>query len=159
MPRTAHPITASAHCGTYGCGHIAKSSDRYVKRAGILHQRRLAGHRFSTTGEDQRTLAALALMRQGRPCIEVRNYADPGALSARNVPVTPATADPMGLSDECVEVMTLVAQGYSHPEVAAMTHRATETVRSLVAVARRATAAHTQEGAVVALYGLGIIED
>lgn len=157
MPTTTHPVTASIYCGSYQCGHIARSSDRAIKRALVLHLIREAGTTPDTRNENADTLAALALMASGRPCSEVRNYRTPG-YTAATVPVTPATADPFGLSDECVEVMALVAQGYSHPEIATMTHRAKETVRSLVSVARKATSAHSQEAAAARLFVLGIIE-
>lgn len=157
MPTTTtHPVTSAIHCASYQCGHIARSDDRAIKRALFLYLRREAGHTFTTRGEGSDVIAALALMREGRPCSEVRNYRTPGVRAA-DVPTTPANVAEVRVSPQVVEVVTLIAQGYDIPEIAAMTHRAIETVRSLLAVARRATGAHTSHGAAVALVGLGLI--
>lgn len=161
MPRTStptheHPVSASIHCSSYQCGHIDRSDDRAIKRALFLYLRREAGHTFSTRGEGADVLAAYRLMRTGRPCTEVRNYRTPGVTSA-TTPTTPATVTEVKVSPQVCEVITLVCQGYDIPEVAAMTHRSPETVKSLLSVARKATGAHTSKGAGVALVGLGII--
>jgi len=157
MPAHTHPVTSASHCGRYDCGHILRSDDQALKRAAFLHLRREAGHTFTTRGETGDVLAALTLMRQGRPCSEVRNYRTPGVRAA-DVPTTPATVTDVRVSPQVVEVMTLAAQGYDIPEIAEQTYRAVETVRSLMAVARKATGAHSTMAAAVALQGLGIID-
>lgn len=154
---TASPVTASIQCGAYQCGHITRSDDRAIKRALFLWLRREAGHKVSTSKEAADTLAALALMTAGRPCSEVRNYRTPG-LKAADKAATPATVTEVSLTPQVLEIMQLVAQGYDIPEMAEMTFRAQETVRSHMTRARKATHAHTSHAAAVALAGLGLIE-
>jgi DNA-binding NarL/FixJ family response regulator len=95
-------------------------------------------------------------MRSGRPCSEVRNYRTPGVRAA-DVPATPATCTDVSLSPQVLEVMALVAQGWDIPEIAEATFRSTETVRSHMSRARKATSAHSSMAACVALAGLGLI--
>jgi DNA-binding NarL/FixJ family response regulator len=151
-----NPITSAAHCGRYDCGHILRSDDRALKRAAFLHLSREAGLTVSTSGEAADVLAALALMRDGRPCSEVREYRTPG-VSAATRPTTPATVSEVVVSEQVVEVYRLLVQGYDIPEIAEATYRATETVRSLLAVGRKRTGAHSSMAAGVALTRLGLL--
>lgn len=153
MPRRTadpnHPITSSARCASYQCGHISRSEDQAIKRALVLHLAKQAGVSFSTRGEGTDVLAAYRLMQAGRTCAEVRNYA--GTAPADPVTREGATSASGSITPQVCEVMALIAKGHSHPQVAEATGRQTETVRSLVARARMLTGAHTQEDAVVAL--------
>lgn len=151
-----NPVTASMHCGAYQCGHILRSDDRALKRAAFLHLRREAGHTVSTRNEAADVLAALALMGSHRPCSEVREYRTPG-VTASTRPATPATVTEVSLSPQVLECIQMVAQGYDIPEIAEATFRSTETVKSHLSRARKATHAHTSHAAAVALAGLGLI--
>lgn len=151
-----HPVTSASHCGRYDCGHILRSDDMALKRAAFVHLCREADVFVSTEDEAADVLAALALMMSGRPCSEVRAYRTPGITTA-NRPSTPATVTTVNLSSEVLEVMGYVARGYDIPEIAAVTYRATETVRSHMARARKATDAHSSMAACVALTRLGLI--
>lgn len=147
------PVTAAMHCGRYDCGHIVRSTDRALKRALFLYLAEADGQGYlGSRREAAEVLAALALMRAGAPCQAVAGYATEATAPA---PVVVATEAP-SLTPQQIEVLTLVAEGYAFPEIAAETGRATETVRSLSAAARRATGAHsTHEAAMVASrYGL-----
>lgn len=143
-------IASAVHCGRYDCGHITRSDDRAVKRALYLYLRREAGHRVSTASEGADVLAVLALMREGRPCTEVREWRVAGVRRAE-APATPATteAPALKITPQMTEVIGLVAQGYDIPEIAASTYRAEETVRSLLARCRKATNAHSSVAAAV----------
>lgn len=125
-------ISSSIHCGRYDCGHITRSDSQAVKRALALYLAREAGLTVDTSSEEADTLAVLGLMRAGRPCTEVRNYRTAGVTSA-TTPATPANTDTpaVRITPEMVEVAALILQGYDYPEIAARTHRAKETVRSL----------------------------
>jgi DNA-binding NarL/FixJ family response regulator len=154
MP-TTHPVSAAVHCGRYDCGHILRSDDRALKRAAFLYLAREGGVEVSIANEAADVLAALALMRAGRPCSEVREYRTPGVRSSEVR--SPATVSTVRLSDEVREVMALAVRGYDIPEIAEMTYRSVETVRSHFAKARKATDAHSTMAAGVALVRLGII--
>lgn len=151
-------LESAIHCGRYDCGHVTRSDDRAVKRALVLYLAREGGVEVSTAGEPADVLAVLGLMRAGRPCSEVREWRTAGVTRA-TTPPTPATTDgPLcRVSPEVLEVAALYAQGYDIPEVAEMTYRRPETVRSHLKVARRATAAHSSHAAVVTLARWGMI--
>lgn len=151
-------IESAVHCGRYDCGHIVRSDDRAIKRALVIYLAREAGVAVDTTHDGADVDAVLALMRAGRPCTEVREWRTPGVTRA-TAPATPATVDaPLRrVGPEVCEVATLYGQGYDIPEVAAMTYRRPETVRSHLKVARQATAAHSSHAAVVTLAKWGII--
>lgn len=143
-------IASAVHCGRYDCGHITRSDDRAIKRALFIYLRREAGHAVSTADEAGDVLAVLALMREGRPCTEVREWRVQGVTRA-TAPATPATTDAPAIkvTPQMTEVIGLVAQGYDIPEIAAMTYRSTETVRSLLGRCRKATNAHSSVAAAV----------
>lgn len=150
-------VTSAVHVGRYDCGHILRSDDRALKRAAFIHLAREGGVQVSTASDGADVLAALALMTASRPCSEVRAYRTPGVTAATR-PTTPATVTEVKVSAQVAEVMGMVVQGYDIPEIAVATYRSTETVRSHMAVARRATGAHSSMAAGVALVRLGIID-
>jgi DNA-binding NarL/FixJ family response regulator len=153
------PSVASAvHCGRYDCGHVTRSDDRAIKRALVIYLAREAGLAPSTADEAADVLAVLALMREGRPCSEVREWRTAGVTRA-TAPATPATTDGprIRVTPQMCEVATLIAQGYDIPEVAEATYRSVETVRSLLARCRQATAAHSSHAAVVTLARWGYV--
>lgn len=137
-------ISSAIHCGRYDCGHITRSDSQAVKRALALYLAREAGLAVDTSTEEADTLAVLGLMRAGRPCTEVRNYRTAGVTSA-TTPATPATteAPAIRVTPEMCEVAALILQGYDYPEIAARTHRAKETVRSLARRVIRVANAHS----------------
>lgn len=151
-------VSSAVHCGRYDCGHVTRSDDRAVKRALALYLAREAGMDVSTATEEADVLAVLGLMRAGRPCSEVRDWRVPGVRRA-DVPATPATTDAplITITPQMCEVATLVLQGYDIPEVAEATYRAEETVRSLLARCRKATAAHSSVAAGVKMAEWGFV--
>lgn len=153
-------IASSIHCAAYQCGHIGRSDDLAVKRALYLHLCRESGVEPMPVpgGDTDETLAVLALMREGRPCSEVRNYRTAG-VTAATTPATPATTEEeaITITPQMVEVATLIASGYSYPEVARMTGRKTETVRSLAKRCIRAANAHTAMAAVAKMTEWGYL--
>lgn len=152
MPNTSHPISTASLCAAYQCGHIMRSDDLAIKRALFLFTRRTRGATVSTRGESADVRAALSLMMAGRSCAQVKGYATTG--QALPAPV----AHPVGTyvpSDEVLEVLALVAQGYDIPEIAEQTHRAIETVRSLMGMARKRTGSHTTMDAACVLAEAG----
>lgn len=151
-------IASSVHCGRYDCGHILRSDDQAIKRALFIYLRREAGHAVSTADEAADVLAVLALMREGRPCSEVREWRTPGVTRA-TAPAIPATTDAPAIkvSPQMVECVALVAQGYDIPEIAQATYRSTETVKSLLTRCRQATNAHTSMAAAVKFAEWGLI--
>jgi DNA-binding NarL/FixJ family response regulator len=151
-------IASAVHCGRYDCGHVTRSDDRAVKRALVIYLAREAGLDPSIAREDADVLAVLALMREGRPCAEVREWRTAGVTRA-TTPATPATTDAprIKVTPQMIEVAGLVAQGYDIPEVAAATYRSVETVRSLLARCRQATAAHSSHAAAVKMAAWGYI--
>jgi DNA-binding NarL/FixJ family response regulator len=151
-------VASAVHCGRYDCGHVTRSDDRAIKRALVIYLAREAGLAPSTAAEAADVLAVLALMREGRPCSEVREWRTAG-VTRSTAPATPATTDApvIKVTPQMCEVATLVAQGYDIPEVAEATYRSVETVRSLLARCRKATSAHSSHAAVVTLARWGHI--
>lgn len=151
-------IASAVHCGRYDCGHITRSDDRAVKRALALYLSREAGLPVDTSGEEADVLAVLGLMRAGRPCMEVRNYRTPG-VTAASTPATPATTDAPALTitPEMVEVAGLILQGYDYPEIAEMTYRRKETVRSHAKRITKAANAHSAMAGAVKMVEWGYV--
>lgn len=143
-------------CGTedYHCGHLSRSSSRTVKRALFLYLAEVEGLGYlGGRSEGAEVLAVLNLMRTGAECADILDVAEgnlPAGVTTVEVAVTPITPDQ-------AEVLNLVTLGYSYPEIAAETGRATETVRSLVKGAMRRTLTHTAIDAAVAAAGQGWI--
>lgn len=159
MPNTSHPVTSATLCAEYGCGHIMRSDSLPIKRARYLYLRRTRGAIVSTRGEAADVRAALALMMAGRSCAEVRASVNHDGTAT--LPTTVPAPLPSGTyvpSDEVIEVLTMVAQGHDIPEIAAATHRAIETVRSLMAVARKRTGSHDSMVAAAVLAEWGYLD-
>lgn len=153
-------VASAVHCGRYDCGHVTRSDDTAVKRALYVYLRREAGAVIDTSTEGADVLAVLALMRAGRPCMEVRNWRTPG-VTAATTPATPANTDAplVKVSPQMIEVAQGVARGMDIPEIAEATYRSVETVRSLLGRCRQATAAHSSVAAAVKMAEWGLIED
>lgn len=141
--------------GHYHCGHVTRSSSRPVKRALFLFLAESEGLGYlGTRTEAAEVLAVLALMRQGAHCAEVLAAGGAAATALIEASVTDRQRD---CTPEQVEVLRLVAEGFSYPEIAAETGRATETVRSLVKAAMRNTCTHTAVDAAVTLAEWGVL--
>lgn len=151
-------VSSAVHCGRYDCGHVTRSDDRAIKRALVIYLAREAGVAVDSTADGADVHAVLGLMRSGRPCSEVREWRTAGVTRA-TAPATPATteAPAIRVTPQMIEVATLVAQGYDHPEIAESTYRSVETVKSLLARCRKATNAHSSYAAAVTLARWGYI--
>lgn len=154
--RVASPVAMSCAEGRYDCGHITRSSSRPVKRALFLYLAEVEDLGYlGSRNEPVEVLAALALMREGAECAAILEAGDPQGVVARLVEQV-GTLD-RDLTPQQVEVLTLVAEGYSYPEIAQATGRATETVRSLVKAAMRNTLTHSAMDAAVEAARHGLI--
>jgi DNA-binding NarL/FixJ family response regulator len=151
-------IASAIHCGRYDCGHVTRSDDQAVKRALVVYLAREAGVPCDTTEDGADVAAVLGLMRAGRPCSEVREWRTAG-VTRTTAPATPATtgAPVVRVTPQMIEVASLIAKGYDHPEVAEMTYRSVETVKSLLARCRKATSAHSSHAAAVKMAEWGYI--
>lgn len=151
-------IESAIHCAAYQCGHIGRCDDQAVKRALVVYLAREAGVPCDTSSDGADVAAVLGMMRAGRPCSEVREWRTAG-VTRTSAPATPATTDAprIRITPQMCEVATMVAQGYDHPEIAAATYRSVETVKSLLARCRKATAAHTSPAAAVKMAEWGHI--
>ena len=153
---TVSPILTACATDRYDCGHITRSSLRPIKRAVFLYRAEVEGLGFlGGRHEDTATLAALALMRAGSACaaVLVAGGAEADALAA--------SLDAQGvlptLTPRQVEVLALVSEGASFPEIAADLSISTETVRSLAKAAMRATGTHSVVDAAVEAAYRGLI--
>ena len=153
---TAHPVAVSCSEGRYDCGHLARSSSRAVKRALFLYLAEVEGLGYlGSRTEAAEVLAALALLRQGAECADIL-AAGGEAAATLMAQVTPDMHD-RDCTPQQIEVLGFVAQGFSYPEIAAATNRATETVRSLVKAAMRNTNTHNAFDAAVAVAAEGLL--
>jgi DNA-binding NarL/FixJ family response regulator len=144
-------ITHAIHCGRYDCGHIVRSDSAALKRALYLHLCATDGQGYlGARNEPADVLAALALMAQGAPCTEVAGVT-PRTSNPPAAAVAP-TFTPRGL-----EVLSLVAEGKDIPEMADATGLSVETVRSHLAVARKACGAHSSAEAAMIASRFGLI--
>lgn len=131
---TTHPVKAAVHSGRYDCGHVLRSEDVNCKRALFIHMSKANGFNPTTDDEEQDTLAALALMEQGATCLEVlARKGTPRRAEQDAEREVPALA----LTPQMREVLGYVACGWSNPDIAGVTGRNVETVRSLLAAARK----------------------
>lgn len=152
---TTSPVALSCAEGRYDCGHLSRSSSRPVKRALFLHLAEVEGHGYlGTRTEPVEVLAALALLRQGAECQAILEAGGSGAAAlAAEAAASPVCERPC--TPQQIEVLRLVAEGFSYPEIAEATGRAVETVRSLVKAAMRNTLTHNAFDAAVVLVGYG----
>lgn len=161
--RTAVTVTARSQvaqavtCEDYTCGHITRSPYRAVKRALFLFHAEAheAVGSLVRASEAPEVVAALALMRAGAECAAV---IEAGTLSeGEAVTLAASMPDPSTLSPQVLAVMALVCEGLSYPEIADEVSSATETVRSHVKRAMRATGTHNAVEAAVSLVAEGLI--
>lgn len=153
MPTAAANATG---CGRYDCGHVGRSDSRALKRAAFLYLAEVDGQGDLCGREGADVLAALALMREGHPCEFVAQHYS-GERTRRPMPSPrPEVTTPV-LTPQQSEVLALASEGWAIPEIAEMTNRATETVRSLLAMCRRNTATHSTLDAAVVATRYGII--
>lgn len=156
LAATSAVANASA-CYEYTCGHITRSPYAPVKRALFLHLAEVRGLGSLLVRTDApEVVAALALMRAGAECREVVALMTDAEVAAADA-AAPTGGDPSALSPEVLGVMALVTEGLSYPEIAAARGIATETVRSHVKRAMRATGDHNAVASAVSLVEEGLI--
>lgn len=153
--QAASPVVSACFDGRYDCGHITRSASVPVKRALFLYRAESEGLGYlGGRHEAAEVLAALALMRVGGECADILVAGGAAAEAVEtaltSVPVSSPTPT------QC-EVLALVAEGFSYPEIAAQTGRAVETVRSLVKAAMARTLTHSAIDAAIVAAADGLI--
>lgn len=149
-----HPVSTACADARYDCGHITRSDSTAVKRALFLFLAESEGLGYlGSRTEATEVLAALVLMRQGAECARIIAAATDTEVAEMAAEVAPLPA----LTTKQIEVLALVAEGLSFPEIAATLSKSVETVRSLTKAAMRATMTHSVVQAAVEAARDGLI--
>lgn len=155
--------THAAECGRLDCGHLYRSDSLAVRRATLLYLAECNGLPVDLDAEAPETAAVLGMLRESEhptPVYRRGTLASGGRGYVRSAPGTLITlpdASGIRLTPERREVFALAWLGHSASEIAELTSRSRETVRSHMGNLRRMTGAHDAPSALLALVLVGAL--
>ena len=153
----------AASCGRLDCGHLYRSDSRAIRRATLLYLLESNGGDVDLDAEAPEVAAVLGILRETEHATPIYQRGTLASGGRGYVRATMAQAFPLPnvegirLTPERIEVFSLAWQGHSATEIAGITSRSRETVKSHMGNLRRHTGAHDAPSALVALVLAGLL--